>query len=277
MRTTTLFAPRTLCAFIAVGLLSACSSDGGSTTTTTTPTPVPSTSTPSTSTPSTPVPSISTPKPATIDGVAVSLTKDAKVDFAKSNDLNVLNINGKAITLVPNEKLEEQRYINGVQTDNTTHLEAKDGARIVLNMKDHKDARFGFVKEDGKDVLFYQGNSAANLPAGTVRYLGNALYKYQGTFAGDIERHGTGINEGSVELTADFANKTIKGLMIVNGESITLASGKIEGTTYTNAASGSGAKWSGAFYGDGAKETAGSVVNSSERFGYSAVYGATSK
>lgn len=113
-----------------------------------------------------------------------------------------------------------------------------------------------------KKIVGYQGIEATNIPtSGTATYKGDATW---------VSGYDSGLEKGGVTtLNVDFDNKTVNGAIkfsVWNGDEfrrdITLHKGTLSGAEFAGTASvlgNSGGQYSGALFGDGAKEAAGLV------------------
>ena len=119
------------------------------------------------------------------------------------------------------------------------------------------NTRVGIVKgQNGKTYVFATGNETTSMPtSGTAKYTGDAAFI-------NLDDHKVTKGTDSVELTANFADKTLKGS--VSADSITAnVDAKISGNNFNGKATSTvfanEGQVEGKFYGENAKELGGVI------------------
>lgn len=235
-----------LCATAMALALSACSSttDDVATPSTAVPTKndAPTNTSPNTPNPHTPNPSTTLPAP--IIGSATALRNGALVPqvlaLKDGTTLDQVSFFGQKIVLLP--------------SDAKAPLYKTDNRHIIIT----DNARYGYVKESAGgrgsyDIMVAHGNISKSTPnAGNVQYIGT------GTHLQNNE-----LSQSYVALNANFAEKRLSGT-IKDGESKTATlltvEATIDGTGFSQ--DKDGIKLQGNFYGDDAKELAGTYSGS---------------
>lgn len=200
--------------------------------------------------------------------------KDSIVTTNDGISYQTININGQKFSIPANtsdeEKLGGSKYVtdtNGKEYQIVVAPEYYSGAY----------ARYGWVYEAGIGKtnyhFYYQGlpTEIADMPTtGTAKYTGLASGAYE-----------YGYLEGDVELTADFANKTLKGEFKdwrkYNGEYVGYipkveVEAKIQANTFQGKANMNGYV-EGKFYGPKAENLAGAFEDKSQSGIYHGVFG----
>lgn len=163
--------------------------------------------------------------------------KSGIVDI-ESNDLNILNVEGKSIVLLEAD----------LSLDNERFIESEDGS-VIAGLK-NSNVRYGvkFDPESGERTIFVQGKPTTDMPNwGKVNYSGTSVL-LKPDFS--IE------TDGFAEFEADFTKKTLTGRVNYLFDE---AYYELEASIKENSFEGTkdGVVTKGRFYGPGAPELGG--------------------
>lgn len=199
-------------------------------------------------------------------GASVDSIKDAKLIDLASDDKNILKVGGQTIELAP----------NGLMPGYT--LTRTEDGNILMTLGSFVDGtdympntQFGVFADKANDTtyVFTQGKVTPekDMPVeGSVRYTGLAAYHLTNSSLNKAEWPVYG-----VDLTANFAEKTLKGnLTMSNAPNIPIDT-EIKGNTFSSDKN-SDTQVKGQFYGEKAKELGGVYVN--EKAGYAGAFSA---
>ncbi|OOF44821.1 hypothetical protein BKK50_01100 [Rodentibacter rarus] len=182
------------------------------------------------------------------------------VTASSEDNLNVINVEGKSITLIPLNVYDsistiidatKFRYVGGGQT-----------------------TRLGFVADkdlQNQYLVAYGVNLTNNMPtSGSATYEGIGVHTYSSTDKGIIDD----FVQTKAKFTANFSDKTLSGHLTTKSNNVIDISADIDGNQFFGESS-AGTITEGRFYGDNAGELTGSYINPKET--YLGVYGAQKK
>ncbi len=176
------------------------------------------------------------------------------------SEINVLQVEGRSITLVPSDKLSNKTWYENENQALYTGGTAQDSWSVIGNQLQY--AKFGEVYDaDEKRFRFAQGSATpeSSVPTtGTVNYSGYATHGY------GSERYAEKPTKGTSEFTVNFGEKTVVGAIkpVTAGDfeqidlKAVVSGNKFEGFNTTTGTS-QGAVVNGTFYGPNAEEVAG--------------------
>ena len=201
-----------------------------------------------------------------------------KVHQLSTDDINVLNINGKRIDIAP----------EGVVNLGYTYLNKDGEIRLstgaFVNGVVFQDSMQNGIyqnQKDGKTYVYIQGELTPtdNIPkSGTARYTGLSSYHvnnntlYEGSMSGNPPRFGI----VGVDMIANFDDKKVKGRLLHTSDPNNVVAeleGKITGNQFSGTKDNTQLR--GAFFGEKANEMGGIYVN--EEKGFSGAFSAKSK
>ena len=205
-----------------------------------------------------------------------------KVHQLSTDNIYVLNINGKRIDIAPEGVNPAYTYVD---KDGEIHLSTGAFVNGVVFQDSMQNGIYQNQK-DGKTYVYIQGELTPtdNIPkTGKVRYLGISSYHVNN----DILREGAldhvygapprfGIV--GVDMTANFEDKTVAGHLVhASAAKNDNVLAELEGTISGNQFSGTknDTKLQGAFFGENANEMGGVYIN--EKEGFSGAFSAKSK
>lgn len=208
--------------------------------------------------------------------------ENPKVHQLSTDNIYVLNINGKRIDIAPEgvnpgytylEKDGEIRLSTGAFVDGKVFLDSMQNGIYQS-------------KKDGKTYVYIQGELTPtdNIPKrGTARYLGLSSYHVNNDtlLEGALDAvEGAPPRFGivGVDMTANFEDKTVAGhLLHTSAAKNNNVLAELEGTISGNQFSGTknDTKLQGAFFGENANEMGGVYIN--QREGFSGAFSAKSK
>lgn len=200
-----------------------------------------------------------------------------KVHQLSTDDINVLNINGKRIDIAPEGVNLGYTYLN---KDGETRLSTGAFVNGVV-FQDSMQNGIYQSKKDGKTYVYIQGELTPtdNIPkSGTARYTGLSSYHvnnntlYEGSMSGNPPRFGI----VGVDMIANFDDKKVKGRLLHTSDPNNVVAeleGKITGNQFSGTKDNTQLR--GAFFGEKANEMGGIYVN--EEKGFSGAFSAKSK
>ena len=203
-----------------------------------------------------------------------------KVHQLSTDNIYVLNINGKRIDIAPEGVNPAYTYV-----DKDGEIRLSTGAFVngVVFLDSMQNGIYQNQK-DGKTYVYIQGELTPtdNIPKnGTARYLGLSSYHvdnrtlHEGALDpvdGAPPRFGI----VGVDMTANFEDKTVEGRLL-HTAALNNVQAELEGTISGNQFSGTknDTKLQGAFFGENANEMGGVYIN--EKEGFSGAFSAKSK
>ena len=205
-----------------------------------------------------------------------------KVHQLSTDDINVLNINGKRIDIAPEGVNPGYTYL-----EKDGEIRLSTGA--FVNGKIFQGSMQNGIyqsQKDGKTYVYIQGELTPidNIPkSGTARYLGMSSYHVDNRTLRessiDIDvavDKPPRFNVMGVDMTANFEDKTVKGRLL-HTAALNNVQAELEGTISGNQFSGTknDTKLQGAFFGEKANEMGGVYIN--EKEGFSGAFSAKSK
>jgi len=205
-----------------------------------------------------------------------------KVHQLSTDDINVLNINGKRIDIAPEGVNPGYTYLN---KDGEIRLSTGAFVNGVVFQDSMQNGIYQSQK-DGKTYVYIQGELTPtdNIPkSGTARYLGMSSYHVdnrtlrEGSIDVDVAvDKPPRFNVMGVDMTANFEDKTVKGRLL-HTAALNNVQAELEGTISGNQFSGTknDTKLQGAFFGENANEMGGVYIN--EKEGFSGAFSAKSK
>ena len=200
-----------------------------------------------------------------------------KVHQLSTDDINVLNINGKRIDIAPEGVNLGYTYLN---KDGEIRLSTGAFVNGVV-FQDSMQNGIYQSKKDGKTYVYIQGELTPtdNIPkSGTARYTGLSSYHvnnntlYEGSMSGNPPRFGI----VGVDMIANFDDKKVKGRLLHTSDPNNVVAeleGKITGNQFSGTKDNTQLR--GAFFGEKANEMGGIYVN--EEKGFSGAFSAKSK
>ena len=205
-----------------------------------------------------------------------------KVHQLSTDDINVLNINGKRIDIAPEGVNPGYTYL-----EKDGEIRLSTGA--FVNGKIFQGSMQNGIyqsQKDGKTYVYIQGELTPtdNIPKrGTVSYFGLSSYHVdnrtlrEGSIDIDVAvDKPPRFNVMGVDMTANFEDKTVKGRLL-HTAALNNVQAELEGTISGNQFSGTknDTKLQGAFFGENANEMGGVYIN--EKEGFSGAFSAKSK
>ena len=196
-----------------------------------------------------------------------------KVHQLSTDDINVLNINGKRIDIAPEGVNPAYTYVD---KDGEIHLSTGAFANGVVFLDSMQNGIYQ-SKKDGKTYVYIQGELTPtdNIPkSGTVSYFGLSSYHVDNRTLRessiDIDvavDKPPRFNVMGVDMTANFEDKTVKGRLL-HTAALNNVQAELEGTISGNQFSGTknDTKLQGAFFGENANEMGGVYINQREGF-----------
>ena len=198
-----------------------------------------------------------------------------KVHQLSTDDINVLNINGKRIDIAPEGVNPGYTYL-----DKDGEIRLSTGA--FVNGKIFQGSMQNGIyqsQKDGKTYVYIQGELTPtdNIPkSGTARYLGMSSYHVdnrtlrEGSIDIDVAvDKPPRFNVMGVDMTANFEDKTVAGHLVhTSAAKNNNVLAELEGTISGNQFSGTknDTKLQGAFFGENANEMGGVYINEKEGF-----------
>ena len=205
-----------------------------------------------------------------------------KVHQLSTDDINVLNINGKRIDIAPEGVNPAYTYVD---KDGEIHLSTGAFVNGVV-FQDSMQNGIYQSKKDGKTYVYIQGELTPtdNIPkSGTARYLGLSSYHVNNDTLLEgaldpVEGAPPRFGIVGVDMTANFEDKTVAGHLVhTSAAKNNNVLAELEGTISGNQFSGTknDTKLQGAFFGENANEMGGVYIN--QREGFSGAFSAKSK
>ena len=196
-----------------------------------------------------------------------------KVHQLSTDDINVLNINGKRIDIAPEGVNLGYTYLN---KDGETRLSTGAFVNGVV-FQDSMQNGIYQSKKDGKTYVYIQGELTPtdNIPkSGTARYLGLSSYHVNNDTLLEgaldpVEGAPPRFGIVGVDMTANFEDKTVAGHLVhTSAAKNNNVLAELEGTISGNQFSGTknDTKLQGAFFGENANEMGGVYINQREGF-----------
>ena len=193
-----------------------------------------------------------------------------KVHQLSTDNIYVLNINGKRIDIAPEGVNPAYTYVD---KDGEIHLSTGAFVNGVVFQDSMQNGIYQNQK-DGKTYVYIQGELTPidNIPkSGEARYLGLSSYHvnnytlHEGSLDGAPPRFGI----VGVDMTANFEDKTVAGILLhTSAAKNNNVLAELEGTISGNQFSGTknDTKLQGAFFGENANEMGGVYINQREGF-----------
>ena len=210
--------------------------------------------------------------------------ENPKVHQLSTDNIYVLNINGKRIDIAPEGVNPAYTYVD---KDGEIHLSTGAFVNGVV-FQDSMQNGIYQSKKDGKTYVYIQGELTPtdNIPkSGTARYLGMSSYHvdnrtlHEGSIDVDVAvDKPPRFNVMGVDMTANFEDKTVAGHLVhASAAKNDNVLAELEGTISGNQFSGTknDTKLQGAFFGENANEIGGVYIN--EKEGFSGAFSAKSK
>ncbi|VTX69716.1 transferrin-binding protein-like solute binding protein [Haemophilus parainfluenzae] len=208
--------------------------------------------------------------------------ENPKVHQLSTDDINVLNINGKRIDIAPEGVNPGYTYLN---KDGEIRLSTGAFVNGEIFQKSMQNGIYQSQK-DGKTYVYIQGELTPtdNIPkSGEARYLGLSSYHVNNDtlLEGALDAvEGAPPRFGivGVDMTANFEDKTVAGRLVhTSAAKNNNVLAELEGTISGNQFSGTknDTKLQGAFFGEKANEMGGVYIN--EKEGFSGAFSAKSK
>ena len=200
-----------------------------------------------------------------------------KVHQLSTDNIYVLNINGKRIDIAPEGVNPAYTYVD---KDGEIHLSTGAFVNGVVFQDSMQNGIYQNQK-DGKTYVYIQGELTPtdNIPkSGTARYTGLSSYHvnnntlYEGSMSGNPPRFGI----VGVDMIANFDDKKVKGRLLHTSDPNNVVAeleGKITGNQFSGTKDNTQLR--GAFFGEKANEMGGIYVN--EEKGFSGAFSAKSK
>ena len=202
-----------------------------------------------------------------------------KVHQLSTDNIYVLNINGKRIDIAPEGVNPGYTYLN---KDGEIRLSTGAFVNGVVFQDSMQNGIYQNQK-DGKTYVYIQGELTPidNIPkSGEARYLGLSSYHvnnytlHEGSLDGAPPRFGI----VGVDMTANFEDKTVAGHLLhtiaaANNNVVAELEGTISGNQFSGTKNDT--KLQGAFFGENANEMGGVYIN--EKEGFSGAFSAKSK
>ena len=196
-----------------------------------------------------------------------------KVHQLSTDNIYVLNINGKRIDIAPEGVNPAYTYVD---KDGEIHLSTGAFANGVVFLDSMQNGIYQ-SKKDGKTYVYIQGELTPtdNIPkSGTARYLGLSSYHVNNDtlLEGALDPvDGAPPRFGivGVDMTANFEDKTVAGHLVhTSAAKNNNVLAELEGTISGNQFSGTknDTKLQGAFFGENANEMGGVYINQREGF-----------
>lgn len=199
--------------------------------------------------------------------------ENPKVHQLSTDNIYVLNINGKRIDIAPEGVNPAYTYVD---KDGEIHLSTGAFANGVVFLDSMQNGIYQ-SKKDGKTYVYIQGELTPtdNIPkSGEARYLGLSSYHVNNDtlLEGALDAvEGAPPRFGivGVDMTANFEDKTVAGRLVhTSAAKNNNVLAELEGTISGNQFSGTknDTKLQGAFFGENANEMGGVYINQREGF-----------
>ena len=208
--------------------------------------------------------------------------ENPKVHQLSTDNIYVLNINGKRIDIAPEGVNPAYTYVD---KDGEIHLSTGAFVNGVVFQDSMQNGIYQNQK-DGKTYVYIQGELTPtdNIPkSGTARYLGLSSYHVNNDTLLEgaldpVEGAPPRFGIVGVDMTANFEDKTVAGHLVhTSAAKNNNVLAELEGTISGNQFSGTknDTKLQGAFFGEKANEMGGVYIN--EKEGFSGAFSAKSK
>jgi len=199
--------------------------------------------------------------------------ENPKVHQLSTDNIYVLNINGKRIDIAPEGVNPAYTYVD---KDGEIHLSTGAFVNGVV-FQDSMQNGIYQSKKDGKTYVYIQGELTPtdNIPkSGTARYLGLSSYHVNNDTLLEgaldpVEGAPPRFGIVGVDMTANFEDKTVAGILLhTSAAKNNNVLAELEGTISGNQFSGTknDTKLQGAFFGENANEMGGVYINQREGF-----------
>jgi len=199
--------------------------------------------------------------------------ENPKVHQLSTDNIYVLNINGKRIDIAPEGVNPAYTYVD---KDGEIHLSTGAFVNGVV-FQDSMQNGIYQSKKDGKTYVYIQGELTPtdNIPkSGTARYLGLSSYHVNNDTLLEgaldpVEGAPPRFGIVGVDMTANFEDKTVAGHLVhTSAAKNNNVVAELEGTISGNQFSGTknDTKLQGAFFGENANEMGGVYINQREGF-----------
>ena len=199
--------------------------------------------------------------------------ENPKVHQLSTDNIYVLNINGKRIDIAPEGVNPAYTYVD---KDGEIHLSTGAFVNGVV-FQDSMQNGIYQSKKDGKTYVYIQGELTPtdNIPkSGTARYLGLSSYHVNNDTLLEgaldpVEGAPPRFGIVGVDMTANFEDKTVAGHLVhTSAAKNNNVLAELEGTISGNQFSGTknDTKLQGAFFGENANEMGGVYINEKEGF-----------
>ena len=199
--------------------------------------------------------------------------ENPKVHQLSTDNIYVLNINGKRIDIAPEGVNPAYTYVD---KDGEIHLSTGAFVNGVV-FQDSMQNGIYQSKKDGKTYVYIQGELTPtdNIPkSGTARYLGLSSYHVNNDTLLEgaldpVEGAPPRFGIVGVDMTANFEDKTVAGHLVhTSAAKNNNVLAELEGTISGNQFSGTknDTKLQGAFFGENANEMGGIYINQREGF-----------
>lgn len=199
--------------------------------------------------------------------------ENPKVHQLSTDNIYVLNINGKRIDIAPEGVNPAYTYVD---KDGEIHLSTGAFVNGVV-FQDSMQNGIYQSKKDGKTYVYIQGELTPtdNIPkSGTARYLGLSSYHVNNDTLLEgaldpVEGAPPRFGIVGVDMTANFEDKTVAGHLVhTSAAKNNNVLAELEGTISGNQFSGTknDTKLQGAFFGENANEMGGVYINQREGF-----------
>ena len=199
--------------------------------------------------------------------------ENPKVHQLSTDNIYVLNINGKRIDIAPEGVNPAYTYVD---KDGEIHLSTGAFANGVVFLDSMQNGIYQ-SKKDGKTYVYIQGELTPtdNIPkSGTARYLGLSSYHVNNDTLLEgaldpVEGAPPRFGIVGVDMTANFEDKTVAGHLVhTSAAKNNNVLAELEGTISGNQFSGTknDTKLQGAFFGENANEMGGVYINQREGF-----------
>ena len=197
--------------------------------------------------------------------------ENPKVHQLSTDNIYVLNINGKRIDIAPEGVNPGYTYLN---KDGEIRLSTGAFVNGVVFLDSMQNGIYQNQK-DGKTYVYIQGELTPtdNIPKnGTARYLGLSSYHVDNRTLHEgaldpVEGAPPRFGIVGVDMTANFEDKTVEGRLL-HTAALNNVQAELEGTISGNQFSGTknDTKLQGAFFGENANEMGGVYINEKEGF-----------
>ena len=199
--------------------------------------------------------------------------ENPKVHQLSTDNIYVLNINGKRIDIAPDGVNPAYTYVD---KDGEIHLSTGAFANGVVFLDSMQNGIYQSQK-DGKTYVYIQGELTPtdNIPkSGEARYLGLSSYHVNNDTLLEgaldaVESAPPRFGIVGVDMTANFEDKTVAGRLVhTSAAKNNNVLAELEGTISGNQFSGTknDTKLQGAFFGENANEMGGVYINEKEGF-----------